>query len=88
VALELSNLGRVALARQDYAAARERLEEALAIQRAVGDKWSQAWILQSLAAVALPLRNVESAAALYAESLALFRELGDAGGIAQATRAL
>ena len=83
VALELSNFGRVALRAGDYAAARERLDEALHIQREVGDKWMLAWTLLNRGDVAWGEGDLAGAEALYIEGEGLFRELGDQGGIAQ-----
>jgi non-specific serine/threonine protein kinase len=55
-------------------------EEALALSRAVGDKWSVAFALRGLAARANYDGEHARAAAYLNESLALFRELGDDWG--------
>jgi tetratricopeptide (TPR) repeat protein len=61
----------------DYVSARDQLEEALTMQRAVGDKMSIAWAAQGLGSVLHCMGDYAKAAVLYEESLKLFRDLGD-----------
>ncbi|HEX6606452.1 MAG TPA: LuxR C-terminal-related transcriptional regulator, partial [Chloroflexia bacterium] len=81
VALEMGSFGRVAWQHGDYATARRQLQEALAVQRAVGDKWNVAWLLRNLGDVARYEGDYAQARILLEESLALFRDLADQWGI-------
>ena len=60
----------------DLAAAQKMYEEALSIQREIGDKDSQANTLNSIANVLADKGNQAGAKAKYEEALAVFRETG------------
>ncbi|HVL27762.1 MAG TPA: tetratricopeptide repeat protein, partial [Acidimicrobiales bacterium] len=68
----------------DYAAARSRLEEALALRRQEGDRLGIAVALHGLGNLAALSRDLERARRLYEEALAAGRELGDAALLAAA----
>jgi len=70
------------LDRHDYAVAGAYLDEALTIQRAVGDKWAIANALNNLGNVRRDLGEFDAAQRLYAESLALNHALGDRRALA------
>ena len=78
----LRALGSISLARRDYAQARLRFEESLAVGRTLGDRWEIAHSLSNLALVALEARNEETARAMLAESIVIEREAGDRLGLA------
>src|SRR6266511_2359098 len=84
----LKAAGTLAAEQGDYAAARARYEESLAIRRELGDKLEIANLLSNLGIVARRQGNYAHARALYEESLALRRELGDKWGIATSLNAL
>jgi predicted ATPase/class 3 adenylate cyclase len=77
----LCGTGALACYQGDFAVARSRLEESVAIGRESGDKQEVAWSLTHLGYVAQHQANHGWAIALCEESLALFRELGDKRGI-------
>ena len=77
IASMLTELGYVAIKQEDYVSARKRLEEGLAMTRAVGDKRYIALAEAVLAEVVWHMGNPIEARKLYIESLALYRELGD-----------
>jgi tetratricopeptide (TPR) repeat protein len=81
-AASLNNLGNVANDQGDYAQARQHLEEAVDIQREIGDKWYLANALSNLGNVTREEGNYDAATALYAESLITNRELGDKWALA------
>jgi tetratricopeptide (TPR) repeat protein len=61
----------------EVAQARFLAEQALALQRAVGDSWARAFSLQLFANTVLDDGDPETAQPLLEESVGLFRELGD-----------
>ena len=77
IATELSELGYSAVKLGNYELAQNRLEEAITITRAVGDRWYTAVSLRNLGDVAMHQEDYGQAAACYRESLSLYRELGD-----------
>ena len=80
----LDGAGMLARRQGDFAAARALHEEALVIQRGLGDRRGLASSLSNLGIVAREQNDNATAKALYAESLALRRELGDQWGIGAA----
>jgi ATP/maltotriose-dependent transcriptional regulator MalT len=72
----------------DFAYARIRFEESLALWRELGDQWGIAFTLGWLAWVESVPGSPATARPLAEASLALFRELGDAWGIAFALETL
>ena len=66
----------------EYATAHSRLEQALAVGKALGDRPSMALSLHHLGNAAFGQGDYAAARALYQESLALRKELGDRWGIA------
>jgi tetratricopeptide (TPR) repeat protein len=78
----LNGAGWLAWSQGDYALARTQFEEALALQREVGDKLGIADSLNGLGHVAKDQGDYVSARTLHEQSLALQRELGDKQGIA------
>ncbi len=80
----LDGAGMLARRQGDYAAARALHEEALVIQRGLGDRRGIASSLSNLGIVAREQNDYATAKALYGESLALRRELGDQWGIGAA----
>ena len=76
----LNGAGRLAWYRADFAAARDLLEESLALARELGDKRLISHSLHSLGLVAM-CRNDATARDLLAEGLAIGRELRDKSGI-------
>jgi predicted ATPase/DNA-binding XRE family transcriptional regulator len=85
---QLSELGRAALHRRDYASAQRHLEGAIRRDRQVGHPWNIAATLRSLGDVALCQSDAARAGACYSESLALYQELGDRGHQAALLRSL
>ena len=80
----LDGAGMLARRQGDYAAARALHEDALVIERAIGDRRGLASSLSNLGIVAREQNDNATAKALYEESLALRRELGDQWGIGAA----
>jgi DNA-binding NarL/FixJ family response regulator len=80
--MPLYGLGWVAYLQGDYAHARLRIEESLAMLRDVGNTRSVAVWLNVLADVVRHQGDIQRATALYSESLVLYRELGSSHGIA------
>jgi DNA-binding CsgD family transcriptional regulator/tetratricopeptide (TPR) repeat protein len=76
--------GFVTWSQGDHAAARPRLEAALALFRRLGDRWGIAESLRQLGMVVAWLGEPAGEQPLFDESLALFREAGDRWGIAWA----
>jgi len=79
----LNVAGVLARQQSDYPAARAWLEESLAIQRQLGDRWGMATSLNNLGTVAWDQGDFPSTRAWLEESLAIMRELGDRWGIAR-----
>ncbi|MFN8472600.1 MAG: tetratricopeptide repeat protein [Anaerolineae bacterium] len=69
-------LGRDAVFRGDYAAARAEFMASVAGRRAVGDVWALTWSLDQLGELAEREGDYESSAAFFRETLAMRRELG------------
>jgi predicted ATPase/class 3 adenylate cyclase len=80
----LDGAGMLARRQGDFAAAKSLHEEALIIQRSLGDRRGIASSLSNLGIVAREQNDNATAKALYEESLALRRELGDQWGIGAA----
>jgi len=76
-ALALNDLGTVAVAQGDYAAARTYIEEGLALRREMGDKYGIAISLNTLGDVAYRQGDYPKARTTYEDSLMLMRETGD-----------
>jgi predicted ATPase/DNA-binding CsgD family transcriptional regulator len=81
----LQGAGGLARQQADYDHCRHRMQEALTIYRALGDRAGTAWVLNSLGLLAATLDDAERAEAALSESLTIFQELDDAGGITQLT---
>lgn len=64
IAWSLELAGRVALARADWAAARESLPRSLELHARLGDRWRMASVLEALAALRLALGSATAAARL------------------------
>lgn len=75
--------GDFAFLRSEYAPARERIEEGLALYRTVDDRRGVAGAVQLLGSIAREQGRYAQAEAFHAESLALCREQGDDWGVAQ-----
>jgi tetratricopeptide (TPR) repeat protein len=73
----LAGAADMAMDAGEVAQARLLAEQALALQRAVGDSWSRAFSLQLLAHAILDEGDLETAQPLLEESVGLFRDLGD-----------
>jgi predicted ATPase/serine/threonine protein kinase len=76
--------GKISTMASDFAAARTFLEEALALQRGLGNKPGVAAALDSLANLAIAVGDYGRAVELSEEGLATFRELGDTRCVARA----
>ena len=77
----LNRLGWAARERGDYAIARSRLEQSLAVYRELGDRLGIAWTANTLGEVLLMQNELAAARACLDESLAIARELGETAGI-------
>jgi tetratricopeptide (TPR) repeat protein len=84
----LNGATAMALGTGDLAAARLRAEEALALQRTLGDAWGIANCRYLLGNVAATERYWVTAQQLFEESVRVFEELGDEHYTLLATRAL
>ena len=80
--MSLNNLGISLLLQGRAAEARQQLEEAIALQRQIGDRWSLANALNNLGNVARQQQQLGQARKLYTESLLINKELGDKWSIA------
>jgi DNA-binding CsgD family transcriptional regulator/tetratricopeptide (TPR) repeat protein len=78
----LGALGFIAMGQQDYGRSHLLLTQALAQLRTIGDRYMEAGVLQNLARLDYLLGNAAAAVAAAAAALAIFREIGDAGGVA------
>jgi non-specific serine/threonine protein kinase len=81
IATALGNLGKLDRREGRREAAERRMQEALAIGRALGDTWISAWMLDELGLLASDRGDVHYASALFAESLALFKQDKNEGGV-------
>lgn len=88
VAIQLSNLGVSCLSLGDYAGARTALEEALAIQRRLGDTRSISIALNNLGDIALDEGDPATALRLHRESLQLAQEIGARRSVAYVLESL
>lgn len=80
----LNGAGTLAHHQSDEPAAAALLEECLAIERQLGNRWRIATVLGNLGLVNFERGELDAARALHEESLAIMRDLGDQGGIAAA----
>lgn len=80
-AMVLGGAGNLARDLGDYARARRRFEESLAVMRELGNRWGVAEALNDLGLVAGNLKDAEAARALHLESLELMRAEGDKRGV-------
>jgi tetratricopeptide (TPR) repeat protein len=80
----LMGTGTLALTQGDYAHARARYEESLALSRSLGDQRGVSRALHNLGVVARATGDLARAKAFYEEGLALKRDLGDRPGMAMA----
>jgi predicted ATPase/DNA-binding NarL/FixJ family response regulator len=78
----LHTAGPLAWFAGNYERARLLCEQSLALARAINDRWNIAWALAHLGQFGGAGRDLALIAARFEESLALFRELDDATGIA------
>ena len=85
IATSLNELGLVALYQGEYAAARQFLEQSLAIKRELGDDWLIANSLVNLGLVAGYENDYAAAYPLHQESLVLYRALNETSGMAIAS---
>jgi non-specific serine/threonine protein kinase len=84
----LSIAGRLSYFHNDFVLARQLLEKALAIARALGDKKQMAFALNWLGYIANHLRDDQTAQAVAEEGLTIYEELQDPLGIVETTFAL
>ena len=70
-------LGAIATAQGDFAAAREFLEQSLALNRRAGDRWGIATSLNALGVSARDRGDYASAQESFEQSLSCWQELGD-----------
>jgi DNA-binding CsgD family transcriptional regulator len=82
VSLSLNILGDVLLQQGDLAAARRLLEEGVALQRQMGERFVLAHSLDALGQVALAEGHCIEAGTVLCEGLRLRQDLGDPSGIA------
>lgn len=75
--------GELLLARDDLMRARQLFDESFAIARQVGDAWSTARALSSLALVAWRQNDVERAQVLIGEAIDIATQIGDRLGLAE-----
>jgi predicted ATPase/Tfp pilus assembly protein PilF len=80
----LYGAGFLAFQQGDWAVARPRLEQSLAIYRELGDRRDIAGAVISLGYMALNQDDIGSARSRFEESVTIYRELGDKYGIANA----
>jgi predicted ATPase len=85
IATALGNLGKLDRREARHDAAERHMQEALTIGHELGDTWISAWMLAELGLLASDAGDVRYASALFAESLALFRQDKHEGGITMVT---
>jgi tetratricopeptide (TPR) repeat protein len=78
----LYHAGELAYAQSDNQLAMKLLEQSLALYHRLADKRGTACVLRALGSTLVQLDDVAQAETCYAESLALFRAVGDAWGVA------
>ncbi|HLZ30711.1 MAG TPA: tetratricopeptide repeat protein [Chloroflexota bacterium] len=81
--LALQTLGRIAASRGEYATAVSLLEEALALQRGLGDSTGVLWSLRQLGLCELDRGQPDQARHWLAAALILARDTGDRAGVAR-----
>jgi len=81
--MSLNVLGNVLLRQGDFIAARRLLEEDVALQRQIGDRFLLAYSLAALGQLATAERHYTEARAALRESLRLRQDTGDRTGIAE-----
>lgn len=69
--MSFSNLGHVAMGKEDHTAAKMYFEQSLAIRREVGDSYGEAISLNELGAVTMAQGNLMLAEAYYRQALAI-----------------
>ena len=79
-------LGSVHQVLDEYEAARQRFDEALAIYRSIGDRLGEANCLRSLGQIHQSLNEYEAARQRFDEALAIYRSIGDRLGEANCLR--
>jgi len=79
----LFSLGGILRMQRELDAADMVLQESLTIQRALGDRSGQAFVLNELGRTMRAMGDYESAQAMLEESLALFEQLGHGWGVAR-----
>jgi predicted ATPase len=84
----LRTVGTLVQFQGDYAAARRRFEDSLALHQALGEKGGTAVLLRDLGWIDFFQGYRAAAQAHFEESLALCRDIGHQSGIAQALRGL
>ncbi len=84
----LNELGNVALARDEFATAREHFQASFVIRQEFDDREGMAVALNRLATAALRQGDAAEAGQLYERSLGLYRELDDRGGLASTLNGL
>ena len=88
MAATLSNLGLVAADRDDLALAHTRFEEALALDRASGERGAETYSLLNLGGVKIWMGDVDPGVAIVREALTVLADLDDADGVAEAVEHL
>jgi tetratricopeptide (TPR) repeat protein len=84
----LTRLGRVARFREDYPAAEQRYQEALDVQRTIGDHQGEGVTLTALGDLLEAQDHADEAESYYRQGLAMLREAQDAFHTAGAARDL
>jgi predicted ATPase/DNA-binding NarL/FixJ family response regulator len=82
-AVALRSLADLALRSNDLALAAERNENALQLFRMSGNQWGEAWSLAALGTLACTQRDLQKAAALLGQSLAIRNALHDGPGVSE-----
>jgi tetratricopeptide (TPR) repeat protein len=82
--LGLSGLGVAAYLQADYAAARRRFEECLALRQGTGDRWLIAQTYLWLGRVQVEQNDLADATHSLPQALPMYQELGDAARVAVA----
>jgi hypothetical protein len=72
----LGNLGWVVYCQGDYARATALYREALALHRAIGDRWEVVWLIEDVAMIGAALGQPERTARLFGAAAAIREALG------------